>query len=279
MTDRAAPWDAVATERLYERWIISPFAPGVDFAFSRDVRRLLARWGRQGGIGRRVVLDLGCGRGDATAQVAGRVGFAAALDISGPMLELAGRFLAAQGVSTTHHRGRDALVRLATDLRAVAAGRRRGPTTALARADLRNLSALCRTADLVIAINSISPPRATEASRMFGEVTKALKPGGVLMAVLPSLESFQYLLDLARRRGTPLRGAGRVDACGMFHESGETQKFFTSDEIRALLRTNGLRVLSLSPVRYPWALMARFGWGNFPGHPRLWDWHLVARAR
>jgi hypothetical protein len=195
------------------------------------------------------------------------------------MLDLAGRFLAAQGVSSMRHRGRDALVRLAIDLRAVAAGRRRGPTTALARADLRNLSALRRTADLVLAINSISPPRAAEASRMFSEVAKTLKSGGVLMAVLPSLESFQYLLDLARRRGTPLHEAGRIDARGMFHESGEAQKFFTADEIRALLRVNGLRVLSLAPVRYPWAIMARFGWGNFPARPRLWDWHVVARAR
>jgi SAM-dependent methyltransferase len=279
MPDRAAPWDAVATERLYERWIISPFAPGVDFRLPRDVRRLLARWTRRGDIGRRVVLDLGCGRGDATALVAGRVGFAAALDISRPMLELSGRFLAARGVSSTHYRGRDALVRMATDLGAVAAGRRRGPATALARADLRNLSTLRATGDLVLAINSISPPRASEVGRMFGELANALKPGGVLMAVLPSLESFEYLLDLARRRGARLHEAGRVDACGMFHESGETQKFFTSDEVRALCRASGLRAVSLAMVRYPWALMARFGWGNFPGSPRLWDWHLVARAR
>ena len=90
MPDPAAPWDAVADEARYESWVMSPFARGIDFRLRGDVRRLLARWKRAGGLERRVVLDLCCGRGDATALAAGRVGFAAALDFSPKMLELGG---------------------------------------------------------------------------------------------------------------------------------------------------------------------------------------------
>jgi len=274
----ATPWDEVADEKLYEKWIISPFASDVDFRLPADVLGLLDRWKRGGGLGRRVVLDLGCGRGDGLALVAGHVGFAAGLDFSPRMVALAERFLKARDVATTTYPRRDGVARMARDLRRTAAGTRREPVSALAVADIRNLSRLRYSADLVLAVNSISPARAADTSRAFGEVASTLRPGGTLMAVLPSLDAFQYLIGLARRRGARLPDAGRVDANGMFHENGTAQKFFTSDEILALSRANGLRPVSISKVRYPWPLMRRFGWGYFPGRPRLWDWHLVARS-
>src|SRR5262249_24805137 len=144
---------------------------------------------------------------------------------------------------------------LARDLRRIAGGTGRGPVSALAEADIRNLSRFRHSADLVLAINCISPARAAGTSRAFGEVASTLKPGGTLMAVLPSLDAFQYLTNLARRRGASLPDAGRVDAEGMFHENGTAQKFFTSDEILALARANGLRTVSIAKVRYPWTLM------------------------
>jgi SAM-dependent methyltransferase len=275
MPDRAAPWDAVADEARYERWIISPFARGVEFRLRSDVRRLLAGWRRVDGLERRVVLDLGCGRGDALALVAGRVGGAAGLDFSPRMLDLAERFLTARAVAPSRYRGRTGLVRLAGELRKVSAGAHRGPTTALAQADMRDLSWLRRSADLVLAVNP-SAQRARRIRTGCSPRWRTLRPGGLLMAVASSTRSSTS--DLAARRGVPLPKVGHVDARGMFHEGGETQKFFTPDEIRTLCRANALRVLSLSKVRYPWTLMRRFGWGHFPGRPRLWDWHLVARC-
>jgi SAM-dependent methyltransferase len=272
MPDRAAPWDAVSHK--YDTWVISPFAPGVEFPLRADVRRLLAAWRRRGGGQRRVAFDVGCGRGDGLALLAGRVGFAAGLDFSPRMLDLSQRFLSDRGIAPSRYD----LRRLAKELRRSKVTPEIGPRTALVQADMRRLAALRGTADLVLAISSISPAQPGQAARDFGEVVACLKPGGMLMAVLASLDAFQYLVALAARLGVELPDLGHVDEQGMFHEHGEQQQFFAPAHIRRLCALTGVHVLALKKVRYPWPLMRRFGWGYFPGRPRLWDWYLVARA-
>jgi SAM-dependent methyltransferase len=273
MPDAATPWDEASDD--YDSWVISPFAPGVDFPLRGDVRRLLAAWKRRGVLERKVVLDVGCGRGDGLALVAGRVGLAVGIDFSPRMLDLGERFLKARGIAPARAPGGAGLGRVVRGLRQRAAGTR----TLLVRADMRSLAPLRGSADLVLAISSISPTRPGLAGRVFDAVASCLKPGGTFLAVLASLDAFHYLLALADRRGVALPDAGRVDADGMFHENGERQKFFAPAEITRLCEASGLRRLALRKVRYPWPLVRRFGWGYFPGHPRLWDWYLVARAR
>ncbi len=261
----------------YDKWVITPFAPGVEFSLRGDVRRLLGAWTRRG-ASRRVVLDLGCGRGDGLALVAGRVGFAVGLDFSRRMLDLSERFLRARGTVPSRYGRRGGLGRLGAELRAFAAGAADGARTVLVEADMGSLVPLRRSADLVLAVNSISPARPGQAPRVFRQVVSCLKPGGTLMAVLASLDSFQYLVALAGRLGVRLPDLGKVDERGMFHEDGEQQQFYAPGDIRQLCAQTGLRVLGLEKVRYPWRLMRRFGWGYFPRRPRLWDWHLIARA-
>jgi SAM-dependent methyltransferase len=276
MPDRAAPWDAVSDK--YDTWVISPFAAGVDFPLRADVRRLVDTWRKRGQLQRRVVFDIGCGRGNGLALVAGRVGLAVGVDFSPRMLDLSERFLRARGVVPSRDVGRAGLRRVATGLRKLAVGKEPGARTTLVQADMRALAPLRRSADLVLAISSISPSRPGLAARVFGEVVSCLKPGATFMAVLASLDAFHYLVALADRLGVDLPDAGHVDTHGMFHENGERQKFFTPAEIRQLCDESGLRMLALKKVRYPWALLRRFGWGYFPGRPTLWDWYLVARA-
>jgi SAM-dependent methyltransferase len=276
MPDAAAPWDAVSGQ--YEAWVISPFAPQVRFPLRMDVRRLLATWKRRGTLRQRIVFDLGCGRGDGVALVAGRVGFAVGIDFSPRMLDLSERFLRARGITPERYRGRAGLARVAAELRAFAAGHAGGTRTVLVEGDMESLAPLRHSADLVLAISSISPARPGLAGTVFGEVVSCLRPGGTLMAVLASLDAFHYLVALADRLGVELPDLGRVDAHGMFHEGGEQQQFFTPAHVRRLCDETRLGVRALSKVRYPWQLVRRFGWGYFPGRPRLWDWYLVGRA-
>jgi SAM-dependent methyltransferase len=277
MPSPAAPWDAVS--HRYDTWVISPFAPGVAFPLRADVRRLLAAWKHRGSLHDRVVLDVGCGRGDGLALVAGRVGVAVGLDFSPRMLDLSARFVKARGIGPVRYPRRGGLRRLGAALRARAADGGDEQTTALAHADMRALAPLRGCADLVLAISSISPARPGRAARAFGEVASCLKAGGTLMAVFASLDSFQYLVALADRLGVELPDVGHVDRHGMFHEHGEQQQFFTPEDIRRLCAGEGLRVRALKKVRYPWATMRRFGWGYFPGRPQLWDWYLLASAK
>jgi SAM-dependent methyltransferase len=274
MAHPAAPWDAVSEK--YDTWIVSPFAPGVEFPLRADVSRLLRTWKRQGRLEQRVAFDVGCGRGDGLALVAGRVGFTVGIDFSRRMLDLSERSLRARGITPARYRG--GLRRVASELREFADGDGCGTKTVLLEADMRALAPLRHSADLVLAISSISPARPGLASRVFREVVSSLKPGGTLLAVLPSLDAFQYLLALAGRLGVDLPDVGRVDSRGMFHEGGERQKFFAPAEIRQLCEEGRVQVQSLRKVRYPWQLMRRFGWGYFPGRPKLWDWYLVGRA-
>jgi SAM-dependent methyltransferase len=276
MPKAAAPWDAVSAQ--YDTWVISPFAPQVRFPLRTDVRRLLSTWKRRGGLQKRIAFDLGCGRGDGLALIAGRVGFAVGVDFSPRMLDLSERFLRARGVAPERYRGRAGLRRVASELREFAAGNARRPRTVLVEGDMSALAPLRHAADLVLAVSSISPARPGLAGRVFDEVVSSLRPGGTLMAVLASLDAFHYLAALADRLGVDLPDLGRVDAHGMFHEGGEQQKFFTPAEIRQLSDGSGLRLRALTKVRYPWRLVQRFGWGYFPGRPRLWDWYLVGHA-
>jgi SAM-dependent methyltransferase len=273
-SDEVAWWDAAAD--AYDAWVIHPFARGVDFPLRGHIRRLLAGWKRRGELERRVAIDFGCGRGQGLAFFAGRVGFACGLDFSTRMLDLSERALKRRGISASRYPRRGGLVRLRHDLRKFQPGASR---TALVEADMRDLSPLRRSADVALAVNSILPARPADVPRVFNQVVSVLKRGGVLMAVLPSLDAFQYLLALAKRRGVRLPDVGRVDEQGMFHEGGERQKFFLPAEIMRLSEASRLQVLALEKVRYPWTLMRRFGWGYFPGRPRLWDWALLARAR
>jgi SAM-dependent methyltransferase len=277
MSDEIASWDAVAD--TYDTSVISPFAPQVDFALRGDVRRLLGTWKRTGGLKRRIAFDFGCGRGDGLALFAGQVGFACGLDFSKRMLDLSERLLKTRFIAPSRYPRRNGLKRLSDDLRKFAVRKGGGTKTALVEADMRDLAPLRHSADLALAINSISPARAGDTSRIFNQVVSALKRGGTLIAVLPSLDAFRYLNALANRLGVDLPEAGHVDENGMFHEDGEQQKFFTPAEITQLCETSRLHVLAVKKVRYPWNLMGRFGWGYFPGRPRLWDWYLVARAR
>jgi SAM-dependent methyltransferase len=276
MPDAAAPWDAASAR--YDAWVISPFAPQVRFPLRADVRRLLGIWTRRRELAKRVVFDLGCGRGDGVALVAGRVGFAVGIDFSPRMLDLSERFLRARGITPERYRGRAGLARVGAELRAFAAGRGDGPRTVLVEGDMESLAPLAHRADLVLAISSISPARPGRAGHVFDQVVSSLKPGGTLLAVLASLDAFHYLAGLADRLGVELPDLGRVDADGMFHERGEQQQFFTPADIRRHCGESRVRVRSLVKVRYPWELVRRFGWGYFPGRPRLWDWYLVGRA-
>ena len=105
MSDEIRSWDAAAA--AYDAWVISPFAPDVDFPVRNHVRRLLDTWKQRGELRRRVAFGCGCGKGQALTLIAGQVGFACGLDFSPRMLDLSERLLKTRGISPSRypHRG------------------------------------------------------------------------------------------------------------------------------------------------------------------------------
>ena len=276
MTDDRHHWDALA--RDYHANVITPFSPEVDFRFEADVMRSLAAWRRQGTLDRTVVMDFGCGCGEALAAIAGTAGFSVGIDFSEGMLTQTQRRLEARGIAVTRYPKHAPLSAVTADIARFRAGQVRAGFTALANADLLSLEALRGAADCAFAINSIVPESTEEARAMLGQIAAALRPGGTLFAVLPSLDTMTYLFDLFEKYDWE-NDVGTIDSeAGIFIDSrGERQKYYTPEEIESLFGSESLEVDLLEKIRYPWRQIERYGWGYFPSHRRLWDWYVIGR--
>ncbi len=271
-------WDDLATH--YHDDVITPFDPDVDFRLPRDVERILRGWRREGTWPRRVVIDFGCGIGEAIELVAGRVGLAAGVDFSAGMLEQSQRRLERAGREVRLLRGPGGLrtLRRLADRRRQASVSERAKTV-LANGNLLHLTPLRGVCDAALAINSTAAETCAQAFRMVEQISASVKTGGWLIAVFPALDNIEYLRRLHVRHGRTTAGLGHVSDDGRMyiHGDGQMQKFFTPEEIRGMCGRCGLHIERLEKIRYPWKVIDRYGWGYFPGSPRLWDWYLVSR--
>jgi SAM-dependent methyltransferase len=270
-------WDDLA--RHYHQDVITPFDPKVDFRLRRDLNGQFRAWRRDGTLDRRVVLDLGCGIGEAIEMVAGTVGVAAGIDFSDGMLDASQRRLEAAGLQVRRLGGSQSLrqLRRLVDRREASADT--PPLAVLARGNLLRLRSLEESCDMALAINSTAAESLTQAYRMVQQICACIKPGGVLIAVFPALDNVDYLRRLHQRHKADMRNLGHVSDDGRMyiHGDGEPQKFYTPEEIGELCDCHGLQIQRLDKIRYPWKVVARYGWGYFPRSPRLWDWYLVAK--
>ena len=272
-------WDALS--ETYHQDVISPFSRGVSFRFETDVRRILGRWKRDGTLESRAAVDFGCGCGDALLTLAGSVGIAAGIDLSDQMLNKSQARLEKRGIDLCRLRGPKSVSLLARMLNPSYQCNHVARQTVLVTGNLFELGMLRGRVDLGVSINSICPPTAKQAKLMFDGIARSIKAQGRLILVLPSLDTMYYLERLFWRHHRRPWGGGRINEKeGAFVEpDGFQQKFFTPHEIVRLCAWKGLRIVRMEKIRYPWELMRRFGWGFFPGRPRLWDWYVVADRR
>ena len=271
----SAEWDELAPH--YEEQVISPFAPEVRFRLPVDVRQILRMWRTDGTINRRVVLDYGCGCGNALPLVAGHVGLSAGIDFSEGMLAQSQIRLTQAGIDVTRYNRRRGVRALARRVNLLKKGKLAAHETILVNANLLRLGPIRACADLGLAINSISPPNAREVRVIFRQVTATIKRSGSCIFVFPSLDTMYHLFKLVRRYEVTPPDLGVIEPQnGIYVEpGGSRQKFFTPDEIEKLFKSNRWNIDRMEKVRYPWDLIQRLGWGYFPRHRRLWDWYVV----
>ncbi|MCA1684489.1 MAG: class I SAM-dependent methyltransferase [Planctomycetia bacterium] len=239
----------------YDELFLDAFHPGVESP-------LLASLAAVPDPGGKTVADLGCGTGPLLPYLVGRFGRVVALDFAPAMLTRAKERLGAAAARVEF----------------------------LAR-PMHEIDDLAGAVDVAVAVNSLVMPDVRLIDRTLRGVRAALKPGGVFLGVLPSMDAIHYhtmlLMDQSLDRGASLEEAERYAAFHAEHEyydfalgrfafRGLRQKFWQPFEARHRFTKAGFRSVALEQLLYPWD-ESLAGGADFADHPRSWDWSFAAR--
>ncbi len=191
----------------------------------------------------KTLIDAGCGIGTFTKRFGRRYGQVLAFDFAGKMVTRAKKLCAVvPNVSWSTMGLEDAAGKL-------------GPV-----------------GDFVACLNVITSTDAALRRKQWTSLAGLAQPGGFVLVVVPSLES-------------ALRVAKFADEDNQIHDSdfkssivfrGEyPQKHYARTELRETIAAEGLRVVSLKRIRYPWSDDGV----DDPGRPQPWSWVALARKR
>ncbi len=240
----------------YDDVFLDPFRPGVE-------NPILPALEAVEGPARKAVIDLGCGTGPLLPHLVGRFGEVVALDFAPGMLKRA--------------RGR--------------LGKDAGGVTYLQRM-MHELDDYSGRFDVAVAVNSIVMPDEQVIDRSLRSIFASLKPGGLFLVALPSMDAIQYHTMLVHDRAlddgmapdeAERHAAFHAEhtfydfAFGRFAFQGLRQKFWQPFEIEYRLRKAGFRQIELGKVLYPWD-ESIIGGMQFADQPRSWDWFFQARS-
>jgi SAM-dependent methyltransferase len=207
-------------------------------------------------------IDLGCGTGPLLPLLGAKFGRVTALDFAAGMLKRARARLG------------DAAERVTFLQRSMA--------------DLDDLDGRF---DLAVAVNSIVMPDVRVIDRALAAIRRSLKPTGVFLGIVPSIDAIHYhtmiLRDRALDEGKSYEEAEQYAAYhaehpfydfafGRFEFQGLRQSFWQPFELEHRLRKAGFASFTLEKALYPWDDHV-LGGGDFTGLPPSWDWCFTAR--
>jgi SAM-dependent methyltransferase len=234
---------------------LDPFRPGVENPLLEAILAVPEP-------GRKAVADLGCGTGPLLTHLVGRFGRVVALDFAAGMIKASKKRL-----------GEDA-----------------GRVEFLNR-PMHQLDDLAGQLDVAVAVNSLVMPDVREIDRTLRAIHATLKPGGVFLGVVPSIDAIHYstmlLMDRELDRGHDPEEAERLAAYhaehaafefafGRFSFEGLRQKFWQPFEVEYRLRKAGFASVELVKLLYPWDEDIAGG-EAFADQPKSWDWTFTAR--
>src|SRR5262245_1437822 len=182
MNDQADYWSRAA--RRYEEEFIDPFRPDVRNPLLREVENAV-------GTGH-LAIDLGCGTGPLLPELARHFERVLAIDFAEGMLDRARQ-------------------------------RCRGLTNiAFQRRSFADLSGLGTDFGLAAAAHSQTLPDVAALQQCLKDIHGLLRPGGILLGIVPAMDAVHYLtmllLDRARQRGMPQSAARKNAAVHAEHE-------------------------------------------------------------
>jgi SAM-dependent methyltransferase len=138
---------------------------------------------------------------------------------------------------------------------------------AFKRVDLTKPGLRLPKTDFAFCCNVVMLPEIEKNEAMLRNIYKSLKKGGHAVLVLPSLESILYsswrLIDWYRKEGVKpekipasefnyFKGSKRDLLQGIVEISGVPTKHFSEPEIRILIKSAGLSVVSIDHLEYDW---------------------------
>lgn len=156
------------------------------------------------------------------------------------------------------------------------------------RADMSNPRLRVPKVEFGICINAILTPHAKDRLVFFNNLKKCIKPNGILLLTVPSLESYlltrivQQQFNIDRKEFSEsisgkkalvkwkniMQGVGEIDQV--------PHKHFLDEELTLNLNKSGFQVLEIKKIEYPWS--TEF---NRPPRwlhsPKPWDWMVVAK--
>jgi SAM-dependent methyltransferase len=252
MASQSDAWSAAASR--YEQEFVDPYHDGVRNPLPAALEALAQS-------GARTVADLGCGIGPLLPTLARLFARVLAIDFAPGMLQRARQRVAGLGHVEFFQR------------------------------DLTDLADLAGMADVAVAVNSLVLPDPAQLECALRQAHEVLKPGGVLLGIVPAMDAVHYhtmlLVDRARRSGMPIDKARQNAAqhgehalydfaFGQFRYLGLEQHFWQPFEVRYRLRRAGFRRVRLRKVRLAWEQFACAA--ELARYPPLWDWFFRAEV-
>ena len=156
----------------------------------------------------------------------------------------------------------------------------------LIKADLAKRNLSFPSAEFAFCCNVIMLAEIEKNYQMFANIQKTLKPGGVALLVLPSMESIMFaswrLIDWYKREGVDLqeipsselsyfKSNKREILRGNVHINGVPTKHYSAPELEVILKEAGFKILSLTKIEYDWD--TEFATPpSWMGTPYPWDW-------
>lgn len=252
--DQGRSWSRHAAG--YGETFLDSFAPGV-------INPLWEALDRVEGASGKVAADLGCGTGPLLPALLERFDRVVALDFAPGMIERARERVAEKD----------------------------RPRARFLRRSMEELDDLAGMIDVAVAVNSLVMPDERLIHRTLRAIRASLRPGGVFLGVVPSIDSIQYhtllLHDQALDQGLGPVEADRFAAIhaehkfydfafGRFKYQGLRQKFWQDFELEYRLTKCGFRSITIDKVLYPWTEENFAGGTEFAQYPRSWDWFFRA---
>ena len=246
---RPSDWDKYASKKKYLHEVISPFS-------GKNSEKILKDEIKKFASGKKSAIDLGTGLGFLLPFLSKNFKRVKAIDYSPKMIEYARKHNKLENVS-------------------------------LEVADMLKIK--YKNLDVAIAVNSVIASSVKDVEKILKNIHSLLSKNGVLIAVLPSLESVLYCAMLvyekklkrysektAREKTMEEIESRDYDfLLGFLKEKGGEQKHFYDFEIEYRFKKAGFKKIKIMKLHYPWKILEdkeRY----FPEEEPVWDWLVMA---